>query len=91
MNTVRTGEMGDTGSMRVARARENVFEVTATGQELSALVAGARLALEVMRAAPDAPADAIELLERVLRDFDRARERLSRAPGNVGRPGGPAT
>jgi hypothetical protein len=91
MNTVRTGEMGDTGSMRVARARENVFEVTATGQELSALVAGARLALEVMRAAPDAPADAIELLERVLRDFDRARERLSRAPGNGGRPGGPAT
>jgi hypothetical protein len=77
--------------MRVVRARENVFEVTATGQELSALVAGARLALDVMRAAPEPPAAAIELLEGVLRDFDRARERSSREPGNGGRPSGPAT
>jgi hypothetical protein len=83
--------MRDTHGVRVARSRENVFEVTATGQELSALVAGARLALDVMRAAPEPPADAIELLERVLADFDRARDRLSRTPGNGGRPGGPAT
>ena len=66
--------------MRVERTRENVFTVTATGQELSALVAGARLALDAMRASPDAPVTAIELLERVLVDFDRARERLSEAP-----------
>ena len=83
--------MRETQGVRVARARENVFEVTATGQELSALVAGARLALDVMHAAPEPPADAIELLERVLADFDRARDRLSRPPGNGGRPGGPAT
>jgi hypothetical protein len=63
--------------VRVVRARENVFEVTATGQELSALVAGARLSLDVMRAAPEPPADAIAFLERVLADFDRARERLA--------------
>jgi hypothetical protein len=57
MNTARTGEMGDTGSMRVARARENVFEVTATGQELSALVAGARPALDGESRTERAPFD----------------------------------
>jgi hypothetical protein len=77
--------------VQLVRARENVFEVTATGQELSALVAGARLALDVMRSSPEPPAAAIESLERVLRDFDRARERLPKTPGNGGRPGGPAT
>ncbi|MBV8989533.1 MAG: hypothetical protein JOY58_06920 [Solirubrobacterales bacterium] len=64
--------------MRVERVRENVFTVTATGQELSALVAGARMALEVMRGAPEhAPPEAVELLERVLREFDLARGRLA--------------
>jgi lysylphosphatidylglycerol synthetase-like protein (DUF2156 family) len=63
--------------MRMEQVRENVFTVTATSQELSALVAGARMSLDLMRAAPDASADAIELLERVLGDFDRARERLT--------------
>lgn len=72
--------------MRVARARENVFEVTATGQELSALVAGARLALDVMRSAPEPPSAAIDLLERVLLDFDRARGHLAQPPPDGGRP-----
>lgn len=69
--------------MRVDRRRDNVFEVTATSQELSALVAGARLALDMMRAAPETFAGAIELLERVLEDFDRARDRVRVVP-----PGG---
>jgi hypothetical protein len=64
------------------RSRENLFIVTATGQELSALIAGARLALDAMRASPDAPASAVELLGRILDDFDRARERLSEPPAN---------
>ncbi len=52
--------------------------VTATSQELSALVAGARMALEAMRGAPEPPPkEAVEILERVLGDFDRARARLS--------------
>jgi hypothetical protein len=67
-------------SVRVERKRENVFTVTATGQELSALVAGARLALDAMRGSPDAPATAIELLGRVLNDFDRSRARLAEPP-----------
>jgi hypothetical protein len=67
--------------MRVEPIRPNVFTVTATGQELSALIAGARMALDVMRAAPEPPpAEAVALLERVLADFDRAR-RASAADG----------
>jgi hypothetical protein len=63
--------------MRVERVRENVFSVTATGQELSALVAAARMALNAMQAAPQPPPpEAIELLERVLADYDRSRDRL---------------
>src|SRR3954451_23860696 len=78
----RCGLMGQNRAVRVERQRENVFTVTATGQELSALVAGARLALDAMRASPDAPATVVELLGRVLDDFDRSRERLSEPPPN---------
>jgi len=71
--------------MRIERSRENVFTVTATTQELSTLVAAARMALEAMRAAPEPPPAAVlETLERVLSDFDRARDRLSEEPGSSG-------
>ncbi|MGH2918182.1 MAG: hypothetical protein ACRDLS_06225 [Solirubrobacteraceae bacterium] len=67
--------------MRIERARENVFTVTATSQELSTLVAAARMALEAMRSAPEPPpATVLDALERVLSDFDRARDRLSDEP-----------
>ena len=63
--------------MRVERTRDNVFTVVATAQELSALVAGARMSLELMRSSAEPrSAEAAGLLERVLRDFDHARERL---------------
>jgi hypothetical protein len=71
--------------MRIERTRENVFTVTATSQELSALVAAARMALEAMRAAPQPPpAEALEILERVLGEFDSARERLMDGPAADG-------
>lgn len=71
--------------MRIERARENVLTVTATTQELSTLVAAARMALEAMRAAPEPPpAGVLEALERVLSDFDRARDRLGEGPGRGG-------
>ena len=71
--------------MRIERARDNVLTVTATTQELSTLVAAARMALEAMRSAPEAPpATALEALERVLSDFDRARDRLGEEPGRAG-------
>jgi hypothetical protein len=73
----RATEVRHNRGVKVERARENVFTVTASGPELSALVAGARLALDAMRASPDAPPTAIELLAHVLDDFDQARERLS--------------
>jgi hypothetical protein len=72
-------------AVRIERTRENVFTVTATSQELSALVAGARMALEAMRSAPEPPpAEALEILERVLGDFDRARARLTGEPPTSG-------
>jgi hypothetical protein len=68
-------------AVRIERSRENVFTVTATSQELSALVAGARMALEAMRSAPEPPPpEALEILGRVLADFDHARERLRNEP-----------
>jgi hypothetical protein len=72
--------------VRVERLRENVFQVTATAPELSALVAGARMALDVMRSGPDPPAAAIKMLEGVLGDFDRGRQRLVQPPAPDDRP-----
>jgi hypothetical protein len=41
--------------------------------------------LEAMRAAPEPPPqEAVEILERVLRDFDSARARLERGPAGGG-------
>ena len=77
---VSAGSLRQNYGVRVERNRENVFTVTATGQELSALIAGARLALDAMRASPETPAAAIELLGRVLDDFDRSRQQLSESP-----------
>ena len=76
---------GHNGSVRIEQSRENVFTVTATSQELAALVAGARMALEAMRSAPEPPPrSAVEVLERVLAEFDAARERLGAAPPDDG-------
>ena len=61
--------------MRVERTRENIFSVTATSQELSALVAAARMALDAMLDDPHAPAGATRFLERVLADYDAAIRR----------------
>ena len=73
------------GWVRIERSREDVFTVTATSQELSALVAAARMALEAMRSAREPPPrEAVEILERVLREFDLARQRLAAAPPDGG-------
>ena len=62
--------------MILEQVRPNVFRLTLASQELSALVAAARLARDGMMDDPNAPADAVRLLDSVLHDFDRARERL---------------
>ena len=77
--------MGYRQKMRIERARDNVFTVTATSQELSALVGAARMALDAMRSAPEPPPGGVlDALERVLSDFDRARERLDEVPRGGG-------
>ena len=64
--------------MRIERARANVFTVSATSQELSVLVAAARMAYQAMQSAPEPPPpEALEALRGVLSEFDSARERLT--------------
>ncbi|HYX89729.1 MAG TPA: hypothetical protein VE753_10200 [Gaiellaceae bacterium] len=67
--------------MKLEQVRANVFTLTLASQELSALVAAGRMALDVMEHDPNAPPEARELLIRVLRDYDAARERLRDANG----------
>lgn len=69
---------GENRCVHIERTRDNVFTVVATGQELSALVGAARMSLDVMQqGAERPPRAAIEQLDGVLRDFDRALARLS--------------
>ena len=64
--------------MRLERVRGEVVSVRLTMTELSALVAGARMARDALRARPDAaPEEAVRLLDQVLRDFDAGRARLA--------------
>jgi hypothetical protein len=58
--------------MRIVAITGNVVRVEAARQELSVLVAAARMALDVVMADPAAPKDASERLRSVLRDYDRA-------------------
>lgn len=64
--------------MRFTHTRANVVTLVATSQELSALIAGARMALALLRADPDAPDEAQRLgtlLARVLAEYDTALKR----------------
>jgi hypothetical protein len=71
--------------VRIERTRDNVFTLTATSQELSALVAAARMAFDGMLSAPEPPpVEVVELLEGVLRDFDRAKQSLADSPPRDG-------
>jgi hypothetical protein len=67
--------------VKLRRERENVFTLTVTGQELSGLIAAARMAEEMMEHDPNAPPEARALLHRVLADFDAARDRLQHENG----------
>jgi hypothetical protein len=62
--------------VKLEQLRPNIFVVTLASPELSALVAAGRMALDMMEDDPNAPPEARELLTRVLRDYDAARERL---------------
>jgi len=68
--------------VKLESPRPNVFALTATSQELSALVAAARMAYEAMLDDPKAPHELVRLLGRVLREYDAA---LGRLEGDDGR------
>jgi hypothetical protein len=64
--------------VHLERVHGEVVSVRLTLTELSTLVAGARMALDALRAEPgSAPDEAIVTLERVLADFDAGRARLT--------------
>jgi hypothetical protein len=69
--------------VKLEQLRTNVFQLTATRQELSALTAAGRMARDSLLDDPHAPAEAVELLDRVLRDYDDALARLLNADGRT--------
>jgi len=54
--------------VKLERTRENVFQLTGTAQELSALVGAARMSLEAMEQDDRAPTELVDLLRRILRE-----------------------
>jgi len=74
--------------VKVDRPRPNVYSLTGTSHELGALVAAARMALDILRADPNAPKDAVPLLEGVLADWDAALTRQGRSGGGPPAPSG---
>jgi hypothetical protein len=70
--------------MRLERTREDMVTLTAKGEDLLTLVAGARIGKDALRADPSLAealdgldlTEALDELERLLAEFDRARARL---------------
>jgi hypothetical protein len=62
--------------MKILTVTGNIVNVTATRQELSLLVAAARMALDFVTADPAAPKAAQDRLALVLRDYDTAVARV---------------
>lgn len=58
--------------MRIVDADRNTVVLTASRHEITTIVAAARMALELMDADANAPADALAQLARVIRDYDAA-------------------
>jgi hypothetical protein len=58
--------------VKVVRITSNEVTVTATRQELTALIAAARMSADLMRADARSPRRALALLEGVLADWDGA-------------------
>ena len=85
----RRGRSDIVAAVKVDRPRPNVYSLTGTRQELGALVAAARMALDILRADPEAPKSAIPLLEGVLADWDAALAR--EGPGDESPPAPPGS
>jgi hypothetical protein len=57
--------------MKLKQIRPNVFEVTLTSQELSALFASTRMTRDAMANDINAPRELVRLLDQLLADYDR--------------------
>jgi hypothetical protein len=62
--------------VKLEQTRDNVFQLTMTAQELSALVGAARMALEAMEQDERAPRELVDLLRRIIREYDSALARM---------------
>jgi hypothetical protein len=72
--------------VKIEQVRQNVFALTLTSQELSALIAAGRMAHDAMRDDPQVPPEAVAFLERLLEDYERAIARLRETDGRQKRP-----
>jgi hypothetical protein len=72
--------------VKIEQVRGNVFVLTLTSQELSALIAAGRMARDAMLDDPHAPDEAVALLEHVLEDYDHAIAKLREEDGRPKRP-----
>jgi hypothetical protein len=72
--------------VKIEQVRQNVFALTLTSQELSALIAAGRMAHDAMRDDPQVPPEAVAFLERLLEDYGRAIARLRETDGRPKRP-----
>jgi hypothetical protein len=68
--------------VKVERTRENLFALTVSATELSALVAAARMTHDALKIDPAAPAEALDLLRRLLADIDAALARAGGPPAS---------
>lgn len=63
--------------MRIVSADRSVITITATRHEITTIVAAARMALDLINADVNAPADARFQLTRALRQYDAAIARAT--------------
>ena len=73
--------------MRIAEADRGVLVLTASRREITTIVAAARMALELMNADADAPAEARVQLTTTLRDYDAAIARAAPTKNGSAPPG----
>jgi len=59
--------------VKLERLRDNAVRLTLTNVELTALVAAARMAGDAMERDEGAPRELLDVLNRVLADYDSAR------------------
>ena len=76
------GPRGSRHGMKLARSRSNVLTLTLTSQELAALFAAVRIALDALHANPETPRQSLAFLEHLVRDYTHAVERLYDGSGS---------